>query len=161
MMDELQLNSKVLENLQKDEKAVFEKMQAYVKGLSQLDKIDFWMNYNNCLKECATYDGDLQDYVFEDNNEDFWETFSGEPLFDVLLKLDPDFTTDDPKVRINDGTGLVESFQDEDWVATVQDEATDTFPIMVNTLLEASDDDPEDYSGNFEETIKLLNSFDN
>ncbi|QHJ75981.1 MAG: hypothetical protein [Caudoviricetes sp.] len=161
MMDELQLNSKVLQDLQKDEKAVFEKLQAYVKGLDQLDKIDFWMNYNNCLKECANYDGDLQEYAFEDNDEDFWETFSGEPLFDVLLKLDPDFTTDDPKVRINDGTGLVESFQDEDWVDTVQDEATDTFPILVNTLLEASNDDPEDYSGNFEETIKLLNSFDN
>ena len=161
MMDELQLNSKVLQDLQKDEKAVFEKLQAYVKGLDQLNKIDFWMNYNNCLKECANYDGDLQEYVFEDNDEDFWETFSGEPLFDVLLKLDPDFTTDDPKVRINDGTGLVESFQDEDWAAAVQAEATDTFPIMINTLLEARDDDPEDYSGNFEETIKLLNSFDN
>ena len=161
MMDELQLNSKVLQDLQKDEKAVFEKLQAYVTNLDNFDKINFWMNYNECLKECANYDGDLQEYAFEDNDEDFWETFSGEPLFDVLLKLDPDFTTDDPKVRINDGTGLVESFQDEDWVATVQDEATDTFPIMVNTLLEASDDDPEDYSGNFEETIKLLNSFSN
>ena len=161
MMDELQLNRKVLQDLKKNEKAVFGKMQAYVEGLDRFDKIDFWMNYNECLKECANYDGDLQEYAFEDNDEDFWETFSGEPLFDVLMKLDPEFTTDDPKVRINDGTGLVESFQDADWVATVQDEATDTFPIMVGTLLGAIADHPEDYGIDFEELTTLLNSFDN
>ena len=155
-MDELQLN-KGLQSVLTDDKKRKDfkgKIVKAVKNATVVNRDKFCDTYNNCMKDINSDDGIFDGFLFEDNDEEFWdETFYGAAPYEIIDCLAANFTTSDKYIQDIASTGVYQSFTKEQFANEILKDLDYTLGNMFDALLDDSIDD-----GNKERAIKLFNN---